>query len=200
MIDRLTGQVVAAGATWAVVSVGGLGLRAWCTPATASRLRPGVEATLHTTLVPREDSLTLYGFGSSDERDAFELVQTASGVGPKLALAIVSVFSPGDLATAIAQEDVKRLTSVPGIGAKGAQKIIIELKDKVAGLAASEVVTLVPTSTEPWREQVVAGLQGLGWSAKDADAAAEKVAPMAKDQPDLGVAQLMRAALQTLAR
>ena len=203
MIDRITGQIAAAGANWGVVMVGGMGLKAWCAPSTAAGLRPGEDATLFTTLVPREDSLTLYGFASRDERDAFELAQTASGVGPKLALAIVSVLSPDEFAAVVAQEDVKRLTSVPGIGQKGAQKIIIELKDKVAALSASTEGTPVASTTggdAAWRDQVAAGLQGLGWSAKDADAACDRVAPLTDEDPTIGVAALMRAALQSLAR
>lgn len=202
MIDRLSGTAVAAGPNWVVVQAGGLGLKAWCTPATAAGARIGQDCALSTTLVTREDSMTLYGFQGEDERDAFELVQTASGVGPKLALAIVSVLTPGDLVAAITAGDVKRLTSVPGLGPKGAQKIIIELKDKVARLAVSPTSIPRPAGAtdEQWRDQVSAGLQGLGWSAKDADAACERVAPLAADDPNVSVAVLMRAALQSLAR
>lgn len=202
MIDRLTGQVLTAGATSVVISAGGVGLRALCTPATAARLRPGQAGTLFTTLVPREDSLTLYGFSTEAERDAFELVQTASGVGPKLALAIVSVLSPADLVAVVSAEDAKRLTAVPGIGTKGAQKIIIELKDRVASLGVDATTPAATTSSasEQWREQVVGGLQGLGWSLRDAEAACDRVAPLRADDPSLQVPALMRAALRTLAR
>lgn len=201
MIDRLSGTAVAAGPNWVVVQTGGLGLKAWCTPATAAATRIGGDCELSTTLITREDSLTLYGFQSEDERDAFELVQTASGVGPKLALAIVSVLTPGDLAAAVTAGDVKRLTSVPGLGPKGAQKIIIELKDKVLRLSASATATRTAgVVTDLWREQVSAGLQGLGWSAKDAEAACDRVAPLVVEDPSMSVAALMRAALQSLAR
>lgn len=203
MIERVTGPVASCGANWAVVLVGGMGLKAWCSPSTAAAMRTGEEATLFTSLVPREDSLTLYGFSTQGERDAFELVQTASGVGPKLALAIVSVLAPADLVTTIAQGDVKRLTSVPGIGTKGAQKLIIELKDKIVGLgveADGEVPAAPSPSEEVWRDQVVVGLQGLGWSQRDAEAATERVSPLVAEDPSLGVAELMRAALRTLAR
>ncbi|MGD8213624.1 Holliday junction branch migration protein RuvA [Aestuariimicrobium sp. Y1814] len=203
MIDRLTGTTAAAGPNWVVVQTGGLGLRAWCTPATAAGVRPGQECSLFTTLVTREDSLTLYGFAAEDERDAFELVQTASGVGPKLALAIVSVLAPGDLAAAITAGDVKRLTSVPGLGPKGAQKMIIELKDKVlvlGGRSSSGVVQEPRGAAEAWREQVSEGLQGLGWSARDAETACERVAPLVEEDPSVSVASLMRAALRSLAR
>lgn len=203
MIDRLTGQVADAGTTWAVVEIGGFGVRVLCPPATAARLRPGAPATVFTTLVVREDSLTLFGFSSPAERDAFELVQTASGVGPKLALAVVSVLSPAELVEVVSTEQVKRLTAVPGIGTKGAQKIIIELKDKVAALGAGVGAAQAPPAqpaAEAWREQVAAGLVGLGWSAKDAELACDRVAPLREQDPGASVAALMRAALQTLAR
>lgn len=120
MIAQLRGTVVAVGATWVVVEAGGFGMRALCTPATAGAQRLGRETTLYTSLVVREDSLTLYGFAGADERDSFELVQTASGIGPKIALAVVSTLGPDDLRAAVAGGNVTALTRVPGIGAKGA--------------------------------------------------------------------------------
>ena len=105
MIAQLSGTVVAAGPTWVVVDLNGFGLRAQCTPATASAVRIGQPATLATSLVVREDSLTLYGFADADERDCFELVQSASGIGPKIAQAVVSVLSPDALRAAIAAEN-----------------------------------------------------------------------------------------------
>ena len=203
MIAQLTGTTLHAGATSCVVEVGGVGFLVHVTPGTAAGLRPGEEATLHTSLVVREDSLTLFGFGSAGEKAAFELAQTASGVGPKLALAIVSVLGSGDFRRAVQTEDVKRLTAVPGIGLKGAQKIVIELKDKVAVLAASEGDDAAPSpraGDDAWRGQVVDGLQGLGWSVRDAEAACDKVAHLVEADPSVGIAQLMRAALTALAR
>jgi holliday junction DNA helicase RuvA len=202
MINQVRGTCLEAGATWVVVDLGGFGVKALCTPATSSAARPGHSLHLHTSLVVREDSLTLYGFAEATERDAFELVQTASGVGPKLALAVVSVVAPADFVRAVQQADLARLTSVPGIGAKGAQKMVIELKDKVAqlGVTASPQHEASPSEDEAWRDQVSSGLQGLGWSSKDADAACEKVAPLVLDDPTIGVGQLMRAALRSLAR
>jgi holliday junction DNA helicase RuvA len=192
---------VRAGATDVVVDLGGFGLRALCTPATAAAARPGESQTFQTSLVVREDSLTLYGFGEPAERDAFELVQTASGVGPKLALAVVSVLSPADLVQAISSEDLNRLCSVPGIGRKGAQKLVIELKDKIHALALDpgDHPVMISDEVPVWREQVSAGLQGLGWSLRDAEAACDTVAPLAEADPVPGVGLLMRAALQSLA-
>ena len=129
MIAQLTGTVIAAGATHVVLDLNGFGVKALCTPATAAAVRLGQPATLATSLVVREDSLTLYGFTEADERDCFELVQSASGIGPKIAQAVVSVLSPDALRAAIAAENIAALTKVPGIGVKGAQRLVIELKD-----------------------------------------------------------------------
>ena len=195
MIAQLRGNVVAVGATWVVVEAGGFGLRALCTPATAGAQRLGRETTLYTSLVVREDSLTLYGFAGADERDCFELVQTASGIGPKIALAVISTLGPDDLRAAIAGGNVAALTRVPGIGAKGAQRLILELKDKVGQLA---VAGQQGTLASGWRDQVKAGLEGLGWSSRDADSACDRVAALA--ETETSVAVLMRAALQNLAK
>ncbi len=204
MIAQLSGTVLQIGPTAAVVEVGGLGILTQCTPTTTSALRLGERATLATALIVREDSLTLYGFGTTDERDAFELLLTATGVGPKLAQAALSVLSPEQLQSAIATENLVALCKVPGIGRKGAQRIVIELKDKIATLGLTSLPgNAGPTSSpaaELWREQVSEGLQGLGWSARDAEAACDEVAPLVRDDPSLSVAVLMRAALRSLAR
>lgn len=202
MIAQLTGTIIAAGATWGVVEVSGVGFRFDTNANTASGLRLGGESTVHTSLVVREDSLTLWGFETPTERDAFELVQTAQGVGPKVASAMLNVFDPGELQQVISREDVKRLTSVPGIGPKGAQKIIIELKDKILILGAdgSPKRSAPASANDEWRVQVAAGLESLGWSLKDAERACDSVAHLADDDPDIGIAKLMRAALSTLAK
>jgi Holliday junction DNA helicase RuvA len=199
VIAQVTGVVSSVGATWAVVTVGGLGLRLLCTPGTAAGLRIGQETTLATSLIVREDSLTLYGFADDAERETFELVQTATGVGPKLAQAIVSVLSPDDLRAAIASENLAVLCSVPGVGRRGAQRLVIELKDKVGALAATSSAAR-SAAAPAWRDQVRAGLEGLGWSARDAEAACDGVQPLADADPTLGVAGLMRAALRSLAK
>jgi Holliday junction DNA helicase RuvA len=201
MIAQLTGVVAQVGPTSAVIEVGGFGVQAVCSPNTVAGLRLGQRATLATSLVVREDSLTLYGFASTDEREFFELLLTATGVGPKLAQAALAVLSPDELRKAIATENLLQLCKVPGIGRKGAQRMVIELKDKVntVGLA-DEAVPAAGPPTAAWRGQVSQGLQGLGWSAKDADAACDDVAHLTRDDPQVNVAVLMRAALQTLAR
>jgi Holliday junction DNA helicase RuvA len=141
----------------------------------------------------------LYGFADDAERETFELVQTATGVGPKLAQAIVSVLSPDDLRAAIASENLAILCSVPGVGRRGAQRLVIELKDKVGALAATSSAPRTAAALA-WRDQVRAGLEGLGWSSRDAEAACDGVQPLADADPTLGVAGLMRAALRSLAK
>lgn len=204
MIVQLTGTVVQAGATSFILEVGGVGYLVNTTPATAAAVRPGETSTIHTSMVVREDSLTLYGFQFPGEREAFELVQTASGVGPRLAAAIVSVLSPAEIRRAVSTEDLARLCTVPGIGRKGAQKIVIELKDKVLLLPDDESdggETPAPVGGgELWREQVGDGLQGLGWSARDAATACDNVAHLVEEEPGIAIGTLMRAALNSLAR
>lgn len=200
MIAQLRGTVAAVGGTSVVVDLSGLGLKALCTPATASRARPGEPITLHTSLIVREDSLTLFGFDDPAERDCFDLVQSASGIGPKIALAVVSVFSPGDFRAAVSTGNVAALTRVPGIGPKGAQRMVLELKDKVAVLGGGTSVGSADPSGGGWRDQVRAGLEGLGYSTRDAEAACERVAPQVAERPETPVAELLRSALRTLAR
>jgi holliday junction DNA helicase RuvA len=197
MIAFVRGEVAAVTLTSAVLEVGGVGLELMCTPNTLATLRTGQTATLPTSMIVREDSLTLFGFADEDEKQVFELVQTASGVGPKLAQAMLAVLTPDAVRRAVAGDDVRTLTAVPGIGQKGAQRIILELKDRI-GLPVSVIGGGVPAPSEPWRDQVRQGLIGLGWTAKDADKAIESVADLAGEEPD--VAALLRAALRTLSR
>jgi Holliday junction DNA helicase RuvA len=200
LIAQVSSSVLQVGPTSAVIDVGGLGVLALCSPNTVAGLRVGQHATLATALIVREDSLTLYGFASGDEREFFELLLTATGVGPKLAQAALAVLSPEELRRAIAGENLVQLCKVPGIGRKGAQRIVLELKDKINAVATSEERTPAPGAGDAWRNQVAQGLQGLGWSARDADAACAEVEHLVTDDPEVSVAILMRAALQTLAR
>ena len=200
MIASVSGPVLAVGPTSAVVEVGGLGVLALCSPNTVAGLRVGQRTTLATSLVVREDSLTLYGFATADEREFFELLLTATGVGPKLAQAALAVLSPDDLRQAIASENLVVLCKVPGIGRKGAQRIVIELKDKINAVGLGGDLAPASVAAATWRDQVGQGLQGLGWSSRDAEAACEEVAHLVADDPTVSVPVLMRAALQTLAR
>ena len=202
MIAHLNGTVAGVGLDGAVIEVGGVGLRVQCTPDTLATLKPGESARVATSLVVREDSLTLFGFATEDERNVFELLQTASGVGPRLALAMLAVHSPDALRRAVAAEDVKALTMVPGVGTKGAQRIILEMKDRLglpsgpdAGAGGNPARRTAPS----WREQVMTGLVNLGWSARDAEAAIAAVEADAGGQvPD--VATALRAALRKLSK
>ena len=204
MIAHLNGTVADVGLDAVVIEVGGVGLRVQCTPDTLAGLKPGELGRVATSLVVREDSLTLFGFATDDERNVFELLQTANGVGPRLAMAMLAVHSPDGLRRAVAAEDVKALTMVPGIGTKGAQKIILELKDRLGapldpgtggGLGAAAARRSAPS----WREQVAIGLGNLGWTARDAEAAIAAVAEEHDGQePD--VATALRAALRKLSK
>ncbi|MBB4932544.1 Holliday junction DNA helicase RuvA [Lipingzhangella halophila] len=203
MIAFLSGRVAGRGGGTAVIEVGGVGMTVHCSPATLSGLRVGEDATVATSLVVREDSLTLYGFADDDERDVFERLQQASGVGPRLALAMLAVHNPDELRRAVAVEDTAALTRVPGIGRKGAQRIVLELRDKLgpaldAAGAPAAPVDAAPAAAVSWRSQVVSGLVNLGWSSRDAEAAADAVAPEAEDHADVAV--LLRSALRKLSR
>ena len=209
MISHLDGIVCAIAPEGAVIEVGGVGLLVQATPGTLAGLRTGERARVATSLVVREDALTLYGFASDDERDVFELVQTCSGVGPRLALAMLASFSPDGLRQAIASEDVAALTRVPGIGRKGAQRIVLELAGRLGSPAAPAGVLGPPpgagTAADAaglWRDQVRAGLVNLGWPARDAEQAIAAVAADLTASPhgDVDVSVALRAALRKLSR
>jgi Holliday junction DNA helicase RuvA len=198
MISSVRGVVLSAGLDSAVIDVGGVGLLLHTTAGTAASLRPGAEAVLATTLVVREESLTLYGFADDDERAVFNLVQTVSGVGPRLALAMLAIHSPDGLRRAVGGGDLVALTKVPGIGKKGAERIVLELRDKIGmptGIASSSAPR--PPSAD-WTAQVRDALVGLGWSTRQADDAVEAVRP--EDDEAADNSALLRAALRWLGR
>ncbi len=206
MIAHLDGTVSGVAPDGAVIDVGGVGLLVQCTPGTLARLRTGERARVATSLVVREDALTLYGFASEDERNTFELLQTASGIGPRLALAMLAVFTPDALRRAVATEDLAALTTVPGIGRKGAQRIVLELAGRLGPAGELSVPAGHPGNgapAAPWREQVRAGLVSLGWQARDADQAIAAVEPELTGTPDgqaVDVSVALRAALRVLGR
>ncbi|MET9855117.1 Holliday junction branch migration protein RuvA [Streptomyces sp. NPDC006450] len=208
MIAFVSGPVAALAPNLAVIEVGGVGMAVHCTPNTIAGLRTGEPARLATSLVVREDSLTLYGFADDDERQVFELLQTASGVGPKLAQAMLAVHSPDALRVAVSVGDEKALMAVSGIGKKGAQKLLLDLKDKLgAPLGSSGMVgaqRAAASGPAPWSEQLSAALIGLGYASRDAEEAVSAVTPQAEAAIASGgsapVPQLLRAALQSLNR
>jgi Holliday junction DNA helicase RuvA len=169
-----------------------VGLAVQTTPGTKARLRAGDDAFLATSLVVREDSLTLYGFETDDERDMFEVLQTASGIGPKVAQAVLTVHTPDAVRRALATEDLTALTLVPGIGRKGAQRMVLELKDKL-GLPGASSIGAGPS----WRDTLADALTGLGWSQAQAD---EVVVGLAAEQPDATDADVPALLKQALAR
>lgn len=204
MIASVRGRVLGVRLDAAVIEVGGVGLLVQATPATLATLRVGSEAELATSLVVREDALTLFAFADADERDTFETVQTVSGIGPRLALAMLAVHTPDGLRAAVAGQDLTALCKVPGIGRKGAQRIVLELTDRLGAPSGSSGVAAVPgpVAAAAWHDQVVEALVGLGWTAKQAAEAVDAVAPDQPNEPPNGseVSTVLRAALRHLGR
>lgn len=194
MISSLRGQVLSIGLDHVVVEVGGVGYAVQATPATLATLRRGEETQLATALVVREDSLTLFGFADTEARELFGLLQTVSGIGPRLALATLAVLEPDKLRAALAEGNITVLTQVPGIGRKGAERLIIELRDKVGQLAPAPSAT---GDTGQVRAQVTEALLGLGFPAKQAEQAVDAV--LAADGT-LGTSEVLRRSLATLGR
>jgi len=197
VIASVRGRVAAVAPDGAVIEVGGVGLAVACTPATLAGLRVGTEARLATSLVVREDSLTLYGFPDDDARQLFELLQTASGVGPRLAQAVLAVHAPDTVRRAIAGGDTATLTRVPGIGKKGAERLVLELRDRI-GPAGGDTAAPGVVAGTTWAEQVRQALVGLGWTAGQADTAVSAVAESLDGQPAPPVPVLLKRAIRVL--
>ncbi len=205
MIAAVRGRVLAVRLDSAVIEVGGVGLLVQATPATLAGLQVGAEAEVATHLVVREDSLTLFGFADADERDVFETVQTVSGIGPRLALAMLAVHTPDGLRRAVAVQDLTALMKVPGIGRKGAQRIVLELTDRLGapvGAVTGGAAGPVPAAATSGHDHVIEALVGLGWSAKQAADAVDVVLqnePEGEGAPS-DVAAVLRSALRHLGR
>ncbi|MET3806401.1 Holliday junction DNA helicase RuvA [Nakamurella sp. UYEF19] len=201
MIASVRGTVTAITLDHAVIEVGGVGLAIRATPSTLAGLRRGEQARLATTLVVREDSLTLFGFASDAAKELFELVQSVSGVGPKIALALIAVLEPEELRRALGSSDYPTLMRAPGIGRKGAERLVLELRDKV-GVVAGSATTSGPGPAAAWRPKLSEALVGLGFSTKQAD---DTMAVLASDTEDPAVVDgdvglLLRRALGLLGR
>ena len=198
MISLINGTVRSISTDRAVVEVGGVGLSISLTSSTTAQLNVGAPVQLFTSLVVREDSLTLFGFLDEESRAAFELVQTVSGIGPKVALAILGAHSPQSLAVAITQEDIKGIEKVPGIGRKGAQRLILELKGKISDFGSTDHKQV---HQPVWREQLTSALISLGFTANDSDAAITAVvsqyADSGVDAQNVDISDLLKAALQS---
>ena len=213
MIASVNGKVAAVSPDGAVVEVGGIGLAVQCTPGTIARLQVGEPARLSTSLIVREDSLTLYGFADDDERSLFELLQTANGVGPRLAQAVLAIHPPREIRRAVSMGDLKALMQVPGIGKKGAERLVLELRDRLGATTSDTSLdgpSVLPAGTAPltpvarWRDQLTSALVGLGWSGREAESAVTALEPVAAEQIEsngsVEVAVLLRQALQILGR
>ena len=193
MIAALRGSVLSVEPTAAVIEAGGVGYAVQATPATLAGLRVGQEAFVHTSLVVREDSMTLFGFADADEREVFDVLQTVSGVGPKLALTILATLTPDQLRQAVANADIAALTRVSGVGKKGAQRLVLEIGAKLGPRRGGD--DLEAPSSNARSGDVVAALVGLGFSERDAESAFSQVE---KTTPEAEVPELLRASLKIL--
>jgi Holliday junction DNA helicase RuvA len=199
MISSVRGEVLSIGLDHVVVEVGGVGLAVQATPSTLATLRRGEEVRLHTSLIVREDSLTLFGFGDADARELFGLLLTVSGIGPRIAMATLAVLDPDKLRIALVEGNITVLTQVPGIGRKGAERLSLELRDKVTAVPGAGDGIVAATGTGAIRAEVVEALAGLGFPAKQAELAVDQVLA-AEETAAASTPNVLRAALSTLGR
>ncbi len=203
MITFIRGEVWKSGPDFVVVDTGDQGVKVLCPPATALSLRVGDPVFLHTSLIVREDSWTLYGFAQEDQCAMFDLVQTVTGIGPRIALGVVASLSPSEFSQSILSEDLDVLMSISGIGKKGASRMVLELKDKVIATGGSTTTGTRAKRAQSWRVAVGAGLSSLGWTARESEAAMDTVAEnypelVVLEDPDVG--ELLKASLRSLDR
>jgi Holliday junction DNA helicase RuvA len=200
VIHSVRGTVLEINLDHAVVEVGGVGLGVFATPNTLAGLRRGETARLATSMIVREESLTLFGFADAEERELFTLLQTVSGIGPRLALATLAVLEPDTLRRAVADGDLAVLTRIPGVGRKSAERLVVELRDKVTAPSPATAAGDAPRAPSPVlgaRDQVVEALVGLGFTARPAEQAVDAVLAAT---PDVDSAALLRSALSSLGR
>lgn len=191
MIAGLRGKLEARGADYAIVNVGGVSFQVHVPTSTLARLGVmGEEVHLHTHLYIREDVMALYGFASPEELELFQMLITVSGVGPRLALALLSALNPDRLALAIANGNADLLTEVPGIGKRMAERLVVELKGKLEGWAGAIAAPVSASNVE-----VVAALRSLGYTASEAASAVASL----PDDPELSTEDKIRLALQQFA-
>jgi Holliday junction DNA helicase RuvA len=199
MIASVSGVVKATTLNSAVIEVGGVGLQVALPARFAASLIVGTHAEIFTTLVVREDSLTLFGFDRADSRDFFDLLQTVSGIGPKVAQSALSIYEPEELASAIASENSAALERIPGLGKKGAQRTVLELKEKV-----NDVIRTTgsgKSSKSHWRTQLQSALIGLGFTARDEETTIDSVATdLGSKIDETDISQLLKLALQNRGR
>lgn len=199
MISSLTGAVQAVTLNTAVIDVNGFGMLVNATPGTLATLHVGREATVFTSMVVREDSMTLFGFASAEERDVFEVLISVSGIGPRTGLAILAVHSPEEVRIAANTKDTAAFTKVSGIGPKGASRIVLELNGKLVPTGTPVSPVAGAGSLSVWEPQVIEALTGLGWSEKDATSTLKS---LSKAEPEIvsggNVAEILRAALRSM--
>ncbi len=199
MIEYVRGVVGRRAESHVVIDVGGIGIRVEAAPATVAALAAGETREVPTSLVIREDSWTLYGFADADEREVFELVQTVSGVGPRLAQSLVATLTADGLRQAVQRQDAATVMTVPGIGRKGAQRILLELADRLGPPTGADGSAAGASAAVPgWRDDVVSGLVGLGWSPREAEAAVQAVSE--RVALDADVPAVLKEALRELKR
>lgn len=202
MISFVRGEVWQVGSDFLIVDGGATGLKVHCPVLTAMNFRVGDHVLLHTSLIVREDSWTLYGFETDEEVSLFDMVQTVSGIGPRIALGVISTLSPAQLREAIHTEDLVALKKISGIGAKGASRMVLELKDKIGGVTGNTPRDTGAASAS-WRTSVGSALTSLGWNAREVDIAMDRVAEsspelVAANPPDISA--LLKIALRSLDR
>lgn len=203
MIDSLNGEVLTIGLDHAVIECSGVGYRFLATPQTLGRLTRGQQSRVMTSMVVKDDGVTLYGFGGADDREMFHKLQTVSGLGPKLALAALSVFDAGELSSHIAAGDAKTIQSIPGVGKKMAERIALELKDKVEAFIPAGDAPAAAGATGPnagsslVSEQVVEALVGLGFQERSARPVVDA---LVEQQPEENASALLRQALSQLGK
>lgn len=195
MIASVRGEIIEIALDHAVVEAAGVGYKVMATPTTLSTLRRGEEARLITAMIVREDSMTLYGFADGESRDLFSTLLGVSGVGPKIALATLAVYDATSLRQALADGDVTALTRVPGIGKRGAERMVLELRDKIGAVPGAGGSAVA--GGHAVRMPVVEALVGLGFPVKQAEEATDKVLA---DEPTATTSTALRAALSMLGR
>jgi Holliday junction DNA helicase RuvA len=199
VISSLRGPVLAAAGTTLVIDVGGVGFQVNTTPALVLASREGHEVAVHTTLIVREDALTLFGFGTRDELDVFELLIGVTGVGPRSALGVLSAMAPGQIAAAIAADDDAAFRKVSGIGPKTAKLITLSLAGKLVPPRASEAGSApIPVGARSVSESVLAALTGLGWSERAAADAVDEVLAELSEADSASVPAVLRLSLARL--
>ncbi|WP_159609178.1 Holliday junction branch migration protein RuvA [Glutamicibacter sp. JC586] len=199
MISSLTGTVQAVALNTAVIDVNGFGMLINATPGTLATLHVGRDATVFTSMVVREDSMTLFGFAGAEERDVFEVLISVSGIGPRTGLAILAVHSAEEVRIAANTKDTAAFTKVSGIGPKGASRIVLELNGKLVPTGAPVSTPAGAGTASVWEPQVIEALTGLGWSEKDATSTLKS---LSKAEPEIvsggNVADILRAALRSM--